>query len=306
MSDSFPTLPARDPSGHKGTFGTVAVVGGCARGSVRMIGAPALAAIGALRAGAGLVRLVMPEPLLDAGIIMCPSATGRCLPVDAEGGLQSGDAVAAFDSAIAGTDALAVGPGWGEGEVVAALALRAVQQEDRPVVVDADALNALAGLPDLYRDFRARAILTPHPGEFARLAKSLRIGRSPIVDAERPGAAEELARRLGCIVVLKGAGTVVSNGHDTWVSPHRLACLGTAGTGDVLTGVIAGLMAQYAREPSAMSLYDLACCAVEAHARAGERWSQTHHATGGMLAMELAAEIPGTLELLRKGDTPTI
>jgi hydroxyethylthiazole kinase-like uncharacterized protein yjeF len=304
VSDVLPSLPPRNPCGHKGVFGTVAVVGGCTRGPVRMIGAPALAALGALRAGAGLVRLVMPEPILDLGIVLCSSATGRCLPVDAEGNLQMGDAIAAFDQAIAGVDALAIGPGWGEGEVVAALALRAVQQEDCPVVVDADALNALAELPDLYRDFHARAILTPHPGEFNRLARGLRINRSPTTDTDRPAAAEELARRLGCIVVLKGAGTVVSDGHSTWVSSHRLACLGTAGTGDVLTGVIAGLLAQHARQPDAISLYDIARLGVEAHARAAMLWCKAHHTTGGMLATELCDHIPQAVESLRSSHSP--
>ncbi|CAG0992066.1 Bifunctional NAD(P)H-hydrate repair enzyme Nnr [Phycisphaerales bacterium] len=296
MTGSIPSLPRRDPRGHKGTFGTVGVVGGCGAHDVRMIGAPALAALGALRAGAGLVRLIAPGPILSEAIALCPSATGKALPVDEDGALAFGTAVQAFDKATDGCDALVIGPGWGEGGVVQALALRAVQQEDRPLVVDADALNALAKIPELHQDFRARAVLTPHPGEFVRLAQSLKIKLDPTRDESRPHAAAALAQRLGCVVVLKGAGTVVSDGLEAWTCEHRHACLAAAGTGDVLAGVIAGLLAQHA---AAMSLFDLARLGVEAHARAGERWERSRGATGGMLASELAEEVPAAVEELR-------
>lgn len=261
-----------------------------------MIGAPALAALGALRAGSGLVRLVTPGPILDDAIALCPSATGRALPVDEEGNLAYGAAVQAFDKAVDGCDALVVGPGWGEGGVVQALALRAVQQEDRPVVVDADALNALAKIPELYRDFRARAVLTPHPGEFARLGQSLKINLDATRDETRPQAASALAQRLGCVVVLKGAGTVVSDGLTTWTCQHRRACLAAPGSGDVLSGIIAGLLAQH----GSMPLFDLARLGVEAHGQAGERWERARGATGGMLASELAEFVPESVEGLRE------
>src|SRR5262249_28502981 len=124
--------------------------------------------------------------------------------------------------------------------------LRAVQQQECPVVVDADALNALAEIPELFRDFHARAILTPHPGEFRRLAAVFKITHDPTRDDSRPAAAESLAQKLGCILVLKGAGTIVSDGHRTWRCPAGHPCLATAGTGDVLSGIVAGLTAQFA------------------------------------------------------------
>lgn len=316
LDDSpLPRLPPRDPAGHKGTFGTVAIAGGCSTGDARMIGAPALAGRGALRAGAGLVKLLMPAPILDAGILACPSATGIPLPVDPmTGEVVAHEASERLDHALEHGDVVVVGPGLGTGEGVRALALRAVQQTDVPVVVDADALNALAQVPELWRDFHARAILTPHPGEYRRLAEALKLPTAGEDDASRRAAAATLAQRLGCIVVLKGAGTVVSDGQRSWTCAHRHAVLATAGTGDVLAGVIASLAGQFARDgladaaavrgatkphPTRLTLYDATRLAVEAHARAGERWARDHAVQAGLLAPELADAIPQALESLR-------
>src|SRR5262249_28551276 len=136
-------------------------------------------------------------------------------------------------------------PGLGSGEGVKAASLRAVQREEIPVVVDADAINALADVPELVRDFRAAAVLTPHPGEYRRLAGSLGIRIDPVKPETRSDAAASLAQRLGCVVVLKGHQTVVSDGQRTWVNDTGGPELATAGTGDVLSGVIAGLAAQF-------------------------------------------------------------
>lgn len=300
MSAAIPPLPRRPASGHKGTFGTVAVVGGSHAGGKAMIGAPALAALGALRAGAGLARLVMPEGVLTAGLSVCPSATGVAIPETEGGRLDPAGAPIVLDGVRASCDALVIGPGLGVGEVERALCVRAVQDEGAPVVVDADALTNLSDVPDLFRDFHARAVLTPHPGEFRRLAGSLRISPDPASAGTRPLAAEALAQRLGCVVVLKGAGTVVTDGHATWVCERGHACLGTAGTGDVLAGVIGGLAAQFARGASpAMSLRHVAMAAVQAHAIAGERWAASRGAEAGLLAVELAELIPHALEELR-------
>jgi ADP-dependent NAD(P)H-hydrate dehydratase len=313
--DPLPSLPRRDSRGNKGTFGSVAVFGGCRTGATAMIGAPALAALGALRSGAGLAKLVMPKPIIDAGILMAPGATGIALATDAGGSIIAHEAAATFDAVVDQADALVVGPGLGQGEGVEALVLRAVQNDSLPLVLDADGLNVLARIAEFSLDFRARAILTPHPGEFARLARALAIEADPIEEGARPLAAELLSQRLGCIVVLKGAGTVVSDGHRTWTCDRGHACLGTGGTGDVLSGVIAGLCAQFARDafaetmaarglrgggaPSKLSLFDLARIGVRAHALAGERWAMLHGAEAGLLATELADLIPGALEELR-------
>lgn len=295
----IPRLPARDPRGHKGTFGTVSVVGGCATADHVMAGAPALAALGALRSGCGLARLLIPASIAPAALSVCPSATCVPLPVDARGGLIPSDCCAVLDVAAAQSACVVVGPGMGPDPAVANLTLRLLQQDQTPVVIDADAINALATIPDLHLDFRAPAILTPHPGEFRRLAAVLRIALDPTDDATRPEAALAMARRLGAIVVLKGAGTIVSDGLTTWKCPAGHPCLATAGSGDVLAGVIAGLAAQHASvgatRAGALSLLDCVRIAVLVHARAGERWASTRHAEAGLLATELASELPGVL-----------
>ncbi len=315
----LPRLPHRDPRGHKGTFGTVGVVGGCAAGATRMIGAPALSALAALRAGAGLVKVATPASVINQALAMTPSATGIALREDDSGRVIASEGVGVVDELAEMCGALAIGPGLGRGPEAgdgpAALVLRAVQQEETPVVIDADGLVALAGIVELHRDFRAPAVLTPHPGEFRVLAAALKIAHDPTVTEERPLAAEALAQRLGCVVVLKGAGTVVSDGQRTWVCGRGHACLATAGTGDVLTGVIAGIAAQFVRAgfaeaarlrlakggPTGLSLFDAARIGVEAHARAGEAWARAHGAEAGLVARELADLMPGVLEELREG-----
>ncbi len=312
MTDAgpLPPLPTRDPRGHKGTFGSVVVIGGCAGSDRHMIGAPALSAIAALRTGAGLARLVMPAPVLDAGIGICPSATGVPIPVDAQGRIVPHEASRVLDEQLAGCQCLVVGPGLGSGDGPKGLALRAAQQEETPAVIDADALNALAEVPELVRDFHAAAVLTPHPGEFKRLAAPLNLHHDPVKPESRPAAAAALAQRLGCIVVLKGAGTVVSDGQRTWTSDAANPVLATAGTGDVLSGIIAGLVSQFVairahpKLPVApgrpLDLFDAARLAVRVHALAADRWSRTQGASGGLLAMELAGEIPAAIATLAR------
>jgi len=297
--DTEPRLPRRDPAGHKGTFGTVSIFGGCCRVPSRMIGAPALAAMGALRAGCGIARVVTPAPIIDAVLAIVPSATGLTLTVDSSGEVIAHEAVAEMDHQCASSSCVVVGPGMGDGAAIEAVALRAVMQDSTPVVVDADGLNALARVPEMWRDFRAPAILTPHPGEFARLARSLGVVGDAITPTARPEAAAALARRLGCVVVLKGAGTVVSNGIETWICDRGHACLATAGTGDVLAGVIAGLVAQHARGATAISLFDAARAGVFAHASAGESWARTRGSESGLLACELACLVPAQIDRLR-------
>lgn len=308
-SSPLPRIPARDPRGHKGTFGTVAVVGGCAHDDRHMIGAAALAATAALRAGAGLARLVMPAPVLDAGLTICPSATGVPIPVDAAGRIVPHEASAVIDAAVRACESLVIGPGLGASDGARTACLRAVQQEEAPVVVDADAINLLAEVPELVRDIHAAAVFTPHPGEYTRLAGALAIRVSPTDEAARPDAAAQLAQRLGSIVVLKGARTVVSDGQRTWINDTGGPYLATAGTGDVLSGLLAGLIAQFVAPPppppmprpkqKPLDLYDAARLAVHIHGLAGQSWADTRGAQAGLLAPELADAIPGVIERLR-------
>lgn len=294
------TIPPRDPQGHKGTFGTVCVVGGCAQPPRVMIGGPAFAARAALRGGAGLAVLAVPAPILAAAITIAPGATGIALPVDAAGAIEPSGAAAALDAHLTGRLCLAVGPGLGLGDAARRLVLRLVAREDHPIILDADALNVLAGTDGLQQDLRAPAILTPHPGEYRRLAARLGIALDPTDGRQRPDAAAELARRLGAVVVLKGPGTVVTDGHRLHVNETGNAALGTAGTGDVLTGLCAALVAQFLDR--GLDLLDCARLAVRLHGRAADRWVARTAASAGLLAEELADEIPGAIEEARNGD----
>jgi NAD(P)H-hydrate epimerase len=266
-----------------------------------MVGAPALCGTAALRTGCGLAKLVLPAPIANAALVICPSAIGIPVAVDPTGEMVGSEAAAIMDQQFDQAQAIVVGPGLGSGESVMAVSLRCVQQEECPVIVDADAISALADVPELWRDFKAAAVLTPHPGEFKRIAGALKITDDPVDAKSRPGAAEALARRLGCIVALKGAGTVVSDGQRTWVNDTGGAMLATAGTGDVLSGIVAGLTAQFVslgprRAPGRpLDLFDATRLAVRAHGLAGEAWSVQKNAGAGLLAMELTEFLPAVL-----------
>lgn len=315
----LPALPKRDTRGHKGTFGTVAVVGGASPRAreesgpaIRMIGGPALAARAALRAGAGLARLVMPEPVLDAALTITPEATGAALAVDHDGQIVAHLAATVLDEVMEHAACVVVGPGLGPGNGPGAIALRAIVQDATPVVVDADALNALAEMPELNRDFRAPAVLTPHVGEFERLAASMGLHADPRKDPL--AAAQRLAAHLGCVVVLKSSATAVSDGLRAWLYDEPNPAMATGGSGDVLAGVLGSLIAQHCRRHigagertltsehlGGLSLFDAARLAVVAHAGAGWTWTRRHDgATGGMLAGDLLDHLPGVLEGLRQ------
>lgn len=299
----LPSVPPRDPSGHKGTFGTVCVVGGQAAPPHVMVGGPAFSALAALRSGVGLAVLAMPEPVLTVGLSVAPSATGLALPVDADGRPRASASAELLDGVLNRTACLAIGPGFGAEMAQQQIVVRLVTQDTVPVVVDADALNCLAAMHDFAADVRAAAILTPHPGEFRRLADALGLeALDPLDDVRRPAAAAALSRRIGCVTVLKGHRTIVSDGLRTWRCEAGNAALATAGSGDVLTGVIAALVAQFHRTTlpaaSRRSLFECACLAVEAHARAADGWAK-RHGTAGMLATDLIDELPAAVESLR-------
>ncbi len=311
MMDDVPKLPKRPVDGHKGTFGTVCVIGGQAGGPRVMLGGPAFAALGALRAGAGLAVLAVPAPLLAESLTVAPSATGLALPVDEQGNVRPSKVAALLDEFLHEYDCIAIGPGFGADEPQRQVVMRLIGQDDVPLVVDADALNALAAVAEFHRDFRAPAVLTPHPGEYRRLAAALGLDGDPVDPARRPAAAEQLAQRLGCVVVLKGAATIVTDGVQTWSNPSGNVALATAGTGDVLTGVIAGLIGQFFKRHAGassspitplpqgdLSLYDCARLGVYVHGLAADRWAQ-RHGQAGLLATDLLTELPGTIAELR-------
>ena len=265
--DLPPSLPKRPWEAHKRRFGRVLVIGG----EMGYGGAARLAAEAALRTGAGLVSLAVREAYVAA-------LTGARPELMCHGVQRGGDLEALLDNA----DVIAVGPGlrkaaWGQG------LWEAVRETEKPLVVDADALNLLAAAP-LRRD---NWILTPHPGEAARL---LGIGNAEVQE-DRFAAVEALVARYGGVAVLKGAGTLVAGeGRRIRVCPFGNPGMATAGMGDVLTGVIAGLLAQ------GLPRFEAASLGVLAHALAGD-----HAARDGERGL-LASDVIGCLRRVVNAD----
>jgi NAD(P)H-hydrate epimerase len=310
MTD-LPRIPSRAVDGHKGTFGTVCVIGGQAVGPNVMVGGPAFAALGALRAGCGLAVLAVPMQIMAAALVIAPSATGLALPVDETGALRPSDVAHLLDPLMLSYRCIAIGPGLGAGTPQQQVVVRLIAQSDVPLVIDADALNCLSRLPEFHRDMRCSAILTPHPGEFARLAKNLGFDADPVDSSTRPAAAEQLARRLGCVVVLKGHRTIITDGMSTHENTTGNTALATAGTGDVLTGIIAGLVAQFfkpslgntskqitAQQQGGLSLLDCARVGVHIHGLAADNWA-AQHGRAGMTALDLLAHVPDAILSMR-------
>jgi len=235
ITQEISPLPMTDEGAHKGQLGRVVVIGGCG-GEVMMAGAPVLAANGALRTGAGLVQLFVPESIRVSALVMTPCSTARALKNDAPYILS---ALEAF-----GADAVAIGPGLGSSltpEVFAAM----LSELTIPTVIDADGLNMLATLGDFAWANSEKTVLTPHVGEARRLIA----GRHIALDIKeskdsRRAAALAIVQAYACTVVLKGAGSVVTNGQRLYINGTGNAGMATAGTGDVLTGIIAALLAQ--------------------------------------------------------------
>ena len=248
-----PAMPARDPSGHKGTFGTVGVVGGGAdtRSGRTMLGGPVLSALASLRCGAGLARLAMPEPLLIDALASAPVVTGVAIPVTVNGEPDASACAPRLDALSEECDALVVGPALGVSDGASAIVHRLIGggQEQTPVVLDADGLNNLAGMSHFAKEIRAPCVVTPHVGEFRRLAGPLGIEADPADPDGRLDASSQLAQRLGVVVVLKSSSTVISDGLRAWTHEGGDARLATAGTGDVLSGVLASFITQFHRRP---------------------------------------------------------
>lgn len=265
-------LPRRDPRGHKGSNGNVTVVAG----SLDYLGAGLLAALAAARAGAGVVRLAVPASLQPLVAGRVPELVTMGLPESAVGTL---DADAAYQRiAEADADALVVGPGLLAGGATARLVELIIAGGGPPAVLDAEALNGLAASGSEWWVAAARPlVLTPHPGEFARLDGDA-VGPDDMVRTER---ASDAARRWGQVVVLKGAHTVIASpdGHVARATFEN-AALSTAGTGDVLSGTIGALLAQ------GLSSFDAACAGVHLHGAAAARISE-RLGDAGMLASDL-------------------
>ncbi len=227
---NFALLPSRPADGHKGTFGKVLVVGG----SSGMLGAPALTANAALRGGAGLVTLAVPKRIQLATAMLVPCATSIAVPVGAAEEWTD-EAVDAVADAAERSDVLALGPGLGDAEDRCGL-VEALLALGQPAVVDADGINALRYDSDWRETICGPVVLTPHPGEFCRLTGQA----APTTAQQRADTAGHLAESVDSghpfVVVLKGHGTVVSDGDRTVVHETGNPGMATGGSGDVLTG----------------------------------------------------------------------
>ncbi len=273
MADLLPApdavvLPARPKDAHKGTFGTVVVIAG----SLGLTGAAYLASTAAARTGAGLVRLLIAESIYP---ILATKVTE----------------VMATPVPIVGAETLVIGPGLGRDRSTGRLVVDLAMHAECAMVIDADGLNALADSPRSKRKLGPRRILTPHPGEMARLT-----GKTiEQIAADRQGAARKGAKEWGAVIVLKGAKTVVAHPDGRWSEdPHEVPALATGGTGDVLAGIIGALVAQ------GLDAFTAAVTGVYIHAAAGRRLAQKL-GDSGLLAGDLLAEIPLVMNALRQG-----
>jgi NAD(P)H-hydrate epimerase len=278
----------------------VLVVGG-SRG---MIGAPALAANAALRGGAGLVTVAAPESVQLAVATLCPCATSIPLSCN-EAGDPAAESVRQVIAAAGRSDVLAVGPGMGVGGVQKDI-VRAVLEQDKPVVLDADGLNNLAGIEGWAAVRRCPLVLTPHPGEFARLTglsigdiqpdrehvtveavlRWVGSGAFPGGRGQAAGGKQTQGSPLVC--VLKGAGTVVTDGRRVYVNRTGNPGMATGGSGDVLTGLTAALIGQ------GLGPFDAARLAVYCHGRAGDR-AAAKLGQASLIASDLLDYLPAAM-----------
>jgi len=229
----LPRLAPRAPDAHKGTFGTALIVGG-SRG---MSGAVALAGMAALRGGAGLVRLAVPDACLDSVARFEPAYTTIPLASDRAGHVRL-DAYRTIVRLASAATVVGLGPGLGRSLGLDALICRLYREWPGPMVVDADGLNALASRPESLASPGGPRILTPHPGEFMRL-----LGEK-LPPEQREAQAVVLAQRWRVVLVLKGHRTLVTDGHGFAHNTTGNPGMATGGSGDVLTGLVTALACQ--------------------------------------------------------------
>jgi NAD(P)H-hydrate epimerase len=275
MTTTLPRLPPREPTSHKGDFGRALLIGG----SQGMAGAIALAGMAALRSGAGLVKLATPNACQATVAAFEPSLMTVSLPGDAHGRIAAW-ALPLLQQLAEEATVVACGPGLGRSDELVEVVGWLYQSLPQPMVVDADALNALAQQPEVLEKAGGPRVLTPHPGEFARL-----IGRDKFPPDQRESLARELANRTGAVVVLKGQRSVVTDGRQLAINTTGNPGMATGGTGDVLTGIITAIVCQ------GLSPYDAARLGVYVHGLAGDL-AAADLGQVAMIASDLVAYLP--------------
>jgi len=278
-------LPPRAPDTHKGTYGRVLLVAG----SARFPGAPKLAALGALRSGAGLVRLLVPASIFPAVAASALEFMPAALP-DSDGALDE-SALDPLMEFAQDADVVAVGPGLSTAAGVARVVRGLLEACDRPLVLDADALNVLRGQYGVLQQARAPVVITPHPGELARL---LGVPTSDVQRA-RLEVARSTARLARAVTLLKGARTVVASPEGrVVVNPTGNPGMASGGMGDVLTGAVAALLAQ------GLVPFDAAWVAAYLHGLAADLLAE-ERGDRGLLAHDVADRIPDAAYRVRTG-----
>lgn len=264
-------LPDRNPWGHKGNFGKLLLL--C--GSRGYTGAAFFAAMGALRSGAGLAFLGVPESIY--GIEAVKLNEPVIFPLPDAGGRLSADAVPEILTRLPRMDAVLVGPGLGQSEGTLAVVRAVLEKAECPVVVDADGINVLSAHRDLLRGRKLPTILTPHDGEFARLGG--------VIGEDRMAAAAALAEELGCVVLLKGHETCITDGTDGYLNPTGNPGMAVGGSGDVLAGVITALLGV------GLPPLEAAACGAWLHGAAGDRCA-AELGQYGMLPTDMLSALP--------------
>jgi NAD(P)H-hydrate epimerase len=256
-------VPSRLRDGSKFASGTVVVAGG----SAGLTGAPSMAALAAMRTGAGYVQLAVPSSVQLVFELKLMEAMTRALPEHDGGHVPAG--VEEVQQLAERAGAIVLGPGLGRTDGAVQFARAVAQSVDKPLLIDADGLNAHAGMLESLAGRPGPTVLTPHAGELARLLDS----DSSDVAAHRLARAREAAERSGCVMMLKGDDSIVAApGGPVAISAGASPALATAGTGDVLSGVIATLMAK------GLGAFEAAAAGVLAHARAGQVAARRHGA----------------------------
>jgi len=274
--ETLPSPPVRNDDAHKGTCGRAMIISG----SWGMSGAAVLAGCSALRAGAGLVFLAIPESILPMVSSAEPSYITLPLPVGEDQQLSSEAGALVFDH-VRSKDAVAIGPGLGQSETVHELVHQVYAECEHPLVVDADALNAFENETALLSTKPSPRILTPHPGEFSRLL-NIEIAQ---IQTNREQHTTTFAKEHQVILVLKGPNTIITDGTRIAMNTTGNAGMATGGTGDVLTGIITALLAQ------GMEPFSAAQLAVHLHGLAGDL-AAAELSQPGMIASDLPRFLP--------------
>lgn len=278
-------LPERPDTAHKGTFGNVVVVGG----ALGYSGAPVMSASAAARAGAGRVSVCVPEPIYTAVAAHTLEVMAHPLP-SVDGGIAESALETLRDKQFDAADALVIGPGLGRAAETERLLLALLAELPTPAVVDADGLNIAAAHGFDWTRCHQPVVLTPHPAEMGRLCSL----STQDVQKQRTQLAARYAREQRVVVTLKGSETVIAAPDGRLhVSAAKVVALASAGSGDVLSGVIAALLA------AGLDGYDASVAAVAVHAEAGLAL-QRREGRAGVLSSDLLAELPRAQERLRR------